>query len=114
MAAAKGICTPGPELTEASLFWESWQIKEGLLANIEAVEGRLANRGEDADLDEALIAVEQFVFWAAFAVRKLADSFKLSDEFERRTLLVGADLVCTLRVPGRSQRAGSRSRHRML
>jgi hypothetical protein len=30
----------------------------------------------------ALIAVEQFVFWTAFVIRKMADSYKLSDEFE--------------------------------
>lgn len=62
------------------MFWESSVIKHELVADIENVEQRL----EEDESEAALIAVEQFVFWVAFAVRKLADSFKLSDEFEAR------------------------------
>jgi hypothetical protein len=37
---------------------------------------------DEPSLQGALLAVERFVFWAAFAVRKLIESQKLSDEFE--------------------------------
>jgi hypothetical protein len=63
------------------MFWDSTVLKDDLVADIENVEARLRDASE-GEMESALIAVEQFVFWAAFAVRKLADSYKLSDEFE--------------------------------
>ena len=63
------------------MFWDSTVLKDDLVADIENVEERLRDASE-GEMESALIAVEQFVFWAAFAVRKLADSYKLSDEFE--------------------------------
>ena len=66
---------------ELAMFWDSGVLKDDLVADIENVERRLRD-ASDNETESALIAVEQFVFWAAFAVRKLADSYKLSDEFE--------------------------------
>jgi hypothetical protein len=66
------------------MFWDSNVLKEELVADIENVDERLAEASED-EMEAALIAVEQFAFWAAFAICKLADSYKLSDEFEATT-----------------------------
>jgi hypothetical protein len=43
---------------------------------------------EEPSLQGALLVVEQFVFWAAFAIRKLLESQKLSDEFEAQQFTV--------------------------
>lgn len=71
------------------VFWDSELIKDMLAADIENVEERLLH-ATDEEMESVLIAIEQFVFWTAFVIRKLADSYKLSDEFEQITWEVKA------------------------
>jgi hypothetical protein len=63
------------------MLWDTDILKDELVADIDNVQERLADAGED-EMESALIAVERFVFWTAFVIRRMADSYKLSDEFE--------------------------------
>jgi hypothetical protein len=56
------------------VFWDAYLLKDELIADIENVEQRLARAYADDDIERALIALERYVFSAAFAIRKLADS----------------------------------------
>jgi hypothetical protein len=82
---------------------ESFYIKRDLAHALVGIENQLLNwtvETSDRDghhdgswesepsLEDALLAIEQFVFWAGFAIRKLIESQKLSDEFEAQQLAV--------------------------
>lgn len=56
-----------------------WSVEESDLEGTDLWDGPWE---EEPSLEGALLEVERFVFWAAFAIRKVIESRKLSDEFE--------------------------------
>lgn len=63
------------------MYAESWPHKEDLRRGLRRAEARITGVSEER-LEAAILAFEKFVSWAAFVMRKLADSNKLSDEME--------------------------------
>jgi hypothetical protein len=61
------------------MYDESRPHKEDLRRNLKRIEARIASVPEDG-MQTTILAMEKFVFWAAFVMRKLADSHKLSDD----------------------------------
>ena len=52
------------------MFWDADVLKHELVGEIDGVEQALKDASGDQEIDAALIHVEQFVFWSAFALRK--------------------------------------------
>jgi hypothetical protein len=73
-----------------------WVVEDSDLEDADVWDGPWE---DEPSLQGALLEVERFVFWAAFSIRKLIESKKLSDDFEALTFSVR-------RHPGRTALSG--------
>ena len=70
------------------MYWDAYEHKRNIARTLRRLDRRLSS-GRLEPGDEALVVIEQAVFWIAFVLRKLADSHKLSDEVEIRNWELG-------------------------